>query len=141
MIILLLVTFNYQSYVSGQLLKKLDTRETALKIRRHWFFQQMKEKVVFSMHLVIKFASVSLVQDLLYSLLTHSPCPSHSGVLLPFIPSQTDFDLQYSQLLGCPCHSRNTNGNWRYCNCTLVSNRACYCCGSDEPGHWIHTVQ
>lgn len=71
----------------------------------------MKEEVLFSMHLVIEFALVSLVQDLLHSLLTHWPPPSHNGVLLPLLPSQTHFDLQHSQLLASPCHSRNTNEN------------------------------
>lgn len=66
---------------------------------------------------------------------------SHNGVLLPLIPGQAHFNHQHSQLLGSPCHSRNTNGNWRYCNFTLVSTRSFYYCGYDEPDCWIHTVQ
>jgi len=35
---------------------------------------------------------------------------SYNGVLLSVLPSEAHFSLQYTQLLGPPCHSRNANG-------------------------------
>jgi len=39
---------------------------------------------------------------------------SYNGVLLPVLPSEAHFSLQYTQLLGPPCHSRNANGLWPF---------------------------
>jgi len=35
---------------------------------------------------------------------------SYNGMLLPLLPSEAHFSLQYTQLLGLPCYSRNADG-------------------------------
>lgn len=39
---------------------------------------------------------------------------SQNGMVLPFFPGQAHFNFQYSQLLGSPCHPRNTDRFWSY---------------------------